>query len=135
MKPHTTRHQNPRHRFATTCIFEYSQLVQRTYYPQHTTTMPTADELAAAQAAFEEKATASGSTAPREPVVLDVRASKLGRTHGKAWKGEKASTRRTMMHTGLKSSYEKRREKNKEREAIKAVEKEMKEETEAERER
>lgn len=97
--------------------------------------MPIASELAAAKEAYTAQADASGSTAPREPVVLDVRASKLGRTHGKAWKGEKEATRRTMMSTGLKSAYEKRREKNKEKEAVKAVEREMKEETEAERER
>lgn len=97
--------------------------------------MPIVSELAAAEATYTQQENAEGSTAAREPVTLDVRASKLGRTHGKAWKGEKTSTRRTMMHSGLKSSYEKRREKSKEKDAIKAVEREMKEETEAERER
>lgn len=69
------------------------------------------------------------------PRVLEVRSSKLGRSHGKAWKGEKESTRRTIMAPGLRSKFDKRMEIDKARKAIKAVEVEMKDEAKEERER
>jgi hypothetical protein len=77
----------------------------------------------------------TSSTQPAAPKVLEVRGSKLGRSHGKAWKGEKESTRRTIMAPGLRSSFAKRLEQDKARAAVKALEREMKEEAKEERER
>ncbi|CAK9781511.1 hypothetical protein CC85DRAFT_269531 [Cutaneotrichosporon oleaginosum] len=77
----------------------------------------------------------TSSTQPTAPKVLEVRPSKLGRSHGKAWKGEKESTRRTIMAPGLKSPFAKRLEQDKARQAVKAVEKEMKDEAKEEHER
>lgn len=77
----------------------------------------------------------TSSAQPTETRVLEVRPSKLGRTHGKAWKGEKESTRRTLMAPGLRSKFDKRRELDQQRAAVKAVEREMKEEAKEERER
>lgn len=77
----------------------------------------------------------TSSTQTASAKVLEVRPSKLGRSHGKAWKGDKESTRRTIMAAGLRSPFAKRLEQDKARSAVKAVEKEMKEEAEEERER
>lgn len=77
----------------------------------------------------------TSSTQPAAGKVLEVRGSKLGRSHGKAWKGEKESTRRTIMAPGLRSTFAKRLELDQARKAVKAVEKEMKEEAKDERER
>lgn len=71
--------------------------------------------------------TPASSTDPRAPVVLEVRASKQGRTHGKAWKGDKTATRRAYMSNELKTPFEKRMEQAKARKAMIAVEKDMKE--------
>jgi len=79
--------------------------------------------------------TGSADAGPSDGLVLEVRASKLGRTHGKAWKGEKAATRRSTMPKSLKSKFEERMEKEKARKAVLAVEKDMKEESKAEKER
>ncbi|TXT16035.1 hypothetical protein VHUM_00538 [Vanrija humicola] len=78
--------------------------------------------------------TASTSTAT-EPLVLEVRASKNGRTHGKAWKSDKTATRRSYISNELKTPFEKRMEREKERQAMKAVEREMKEEEQAAKDR
>lgn len=68
-------------------------------------------------------------------VVLEVRGSKLGRTHGKAWKSEKSATRRSQAPPSLKTPFEKRMERETAKKAIKAVETDMKEEAQAARER
>ncbi|BEI85253.1 hypothetical protein CcaverHIS002_0506540 [Cutaneotrichosporon cavernicola] len=77
--------------------------------------------------------TESTQAAPAK--VLEVRGSKLGRSHGKAWKGEKESTRRTLMAPGLRSTFSKRIEQDMAKKAVKAVEKEMKDEAQEEHDR
>lgn len=67
--------------------------------------------------------------------MLEVRSSKLGRSHGKAWKGEKESTKRTLMAPGLRSKFDKRMELDKAKKAVKMVERDMKDEAKDERER
>lgn len=61
--------------------------------------------------------------------------TKGGRTAGKAHKSEKTALRRSYISPALKTPFEKRMERQKEKDAVKAVEKEMKDEQEAERER
>jgi hypothetical protein len=77
----------------------------------------------------------SADAGPSDSLVLEVRGSKLGRTHGKAWKGEKSATRRSTMPASLRSSFEERMEKDKARKAMKAVEQEMKDDIKSEKER
>lgn len=79
--------------------------------------------------------TGSADAGPSDGLVLEVRTSKLGRTHGKAWKGEKSATRRTTMAASLKTPFELRMEKEKARKAILAVERDMKDEEKEEKER
>ncbi|WOO76877.1 rRNA-processing protein CGR1 [Vanrija pseudolonga] len=79
--------------------------------------------------------TPESSTTPRPLVVLEVRASKNGRTHGKAWKSEKTATRRNYISSELKTPFEKRMEREKEKQAMKAVERKMKEEEQAAKDR
>ncbi|GMK55741.1 hypothetical protein CspeluHIS016_0207970 [Cutaneotrichosporon spelunceum] len=81
------------------------------------------------------ESTRTESTQDAAPRVLEVRASKLGRSHGKAWKAEKTATRRTIMAPGLRSSFAKRIEQDRARKAVLAVEKEMKDEAKEEHER
>lgn len=76
---------------------------------------------------MEAQSAPSSSTDPREPVVLELRASKQGRLHGKAWKSDKVATRRSYISSELKTPFEKRMEKSKAHKALLAVEQEMKE--------
>lgn len=79
--------------------------------------------------------TGSADAGPSDGLVFELRVSKLGRTHGKAWKNEKGATRRSTMPKSLKSSFEERMEKDKARKALLAVEQDMKDEAQAEKER
>jgi hypothetical protein len=70
---------------------------------------------------------------PSHPIPLA--APKLGRTPGKAHKTAKTATRRSHISDALKTPFAKRKEAETKREAMKAVEREMKEEEVAEKER
>ncbi|WVR08229.1 rRNA-processing protein CGR1 [Kwoniella sp. DSM 27419] len=76
--------------------------------------------------------TPSSSTTP---VVVSVAASKNGRTAGKAHKSEKTAKNRSYISESLKTPFEKRREKDRQVEAMKTMEKELKDDKEAERQR
>lgn len=78
-------------------------------------------------------ASSSAMTIDPESIVVSVAATKNGRTPGKAHKGDKTATRRSQIPSGLKSTFEKRRELDAKREATKQTEREMKAEAEAER--
>ncbi|WRT69499.1 uncharacterized protein IL334_006485 [Kwoniella shivajii] len=75
---------------------------------------------------------ASSSTAP---VLVSVAASRNGRTPGKAHKGEKTALKRSYISNAVKTPYEKRREKDRQQESMKAVEKELKDDKQAEKDR
>jgi hypothetical protein len=77
----------------------------------------------------------SSTTAALNPPTISLAASKNGRVSGKAWKETKVATRRSYLSPSLKTPFEVRREADKKREAVKLLEKEMKEEKEAEAER
>lgn len=70
--------------------------------------------------------TAASSSA--SPVMLELAASKNGRTPGKAHKAPKAATRRSHLSPALKTAFEKRKEQEKRKEAVKAVEQGMRDE-------
>ena len=76
---------------------------------------------------------AAGSSST--PLVVSVAPSKNGRTPGKAHKSQKDAKARSYMSPSVKTPYEKRREADLKKAAIKGVEKDMKEEEEAARER
>lgn len=76
-----------------------------------------------------EQPIASSSTAP----PLEVAASKNGRTIGKAHKSGKAPVRRSYISDAIKTPFAQRMEEEKKRQAVRALEKEMKEEKEAEK--
>lgn len=61
--------------------------------------------------------------------------SNLGRSVGKAHKSTKTALRRSYISPSLKTPFEKRKEKEKAQEAVKAVEQEMKEDDQAEKDR
>ena len=73
---------------------------------------------------------ASTSTAP-----VQMAASKAGRSAGKAHKSAKTPVKRTYISAAIKTPFEKRREADKRKEAIKGVEKDFKEELQAEKDR
>jgi hypothetical protein len=77
--------------------------------------------------------TGSADAGPSDSLVLEVRTSKLGRSHGKAWKSDKGATRRTTMPASLKTPFEKRMERATARKAVLAVEQDMKDEEKAEK--
>lgn len=62
-----------------------------------------------------------------------IAASNGGRSVGKAHKSAKSALKRSYISPSVKTPFEKRKEKEKVQEAVKAVEQEMKEDTEAER--
>jgi rRNA-processing protein CGR1 len=62
-----------------------------------------------------------------------IAASNGGRSVGKAHKSAKSALKRSYISPSLKTPFEKRKEKEKAQEAVKAVEQEMKEDGEAER--
>ncbi|KAL7424880.1 hypothetical protein Q5752_000566 [Cryptotrichosporon argae] len=81
-------------------------------------------------------AVASTSAQPQDAgPTVDVRLSKGGRLTGKAWKGDKTAARRTFIAPALKTPFKKRMDKEQARKAVLAVEREMKDEKEAEAER
>ena len=62
--------------------------------------------------------------------------SKLGRTSGKSWKPMKeTAVRRSYLSPAIKTPFEKRKERERAKEAVKAVEREMKDDKAAEDER
>lgn len=69
------------------------------------------------------------------PLVLSVAPSKKGRSPGKAHKSQKEAKARSYMSASIKTPYEKRREADLKKASIKGIEKDMKEEEEAARER
>lgn len=62
-----------------------------------------------------------------------IAASNGGRSVGKAHKSAKSALKRSYISPAVKTPFEKRKEKEKAQEAVKAVEKEMKDDTEAEK--
>jgi hypothetical protein len=62
-----------------------------------------------------------------------IAASNGGRSVGKAHKSAKSALKRSYISPSLKTPFEKRKEKEKAQEAVKAVEQEMKDDTEAEK--
>ncbi|ORX37924.1 hypothetical protein BD324DRAFT_623845 [Kockovaella imperatae] len=74
------------------------------------------------------------SAGPSAP-VRSLAASKNGRTAGKAHKESKSAARRSYLSRASKQGFEHRKELESKRQAMKGVEKEMKEEKEAEQER
>jgi rRNA-processing protein CGR1 len=62
-----------------------------------------------------------------------IAASNGGRSVGKAHKSAKSALKRSYISPSVKTPFEKRKEKEKVQEAVKAVEQEMKEGTEAEK--
>ncbi|OCF37114.1 rRNA-processing protein CGR1 [Kwoniella heveanensis CBS 569] len=84
----------------------------------------------------EPIASSSTSTSPASaPVTVGLAASKNGRTPGKAHKSEKTAVKRSYISNSIKTPFEKRREKDRQTEATKALEKEMKDDKEEERQR
>jgi rRNA-processing protein CGR1 len=79
-----------------------------------------------------EQPVASTSSAP---LLLPLAPSKNGRTPGKAHKSAKVALRRSYISPSVKTPFEKRREADKQREAVKGLEQEMKDETQAEKDR
>lgn len=74
----------------------------------------------------------TSSTAPAAPAVLELRASKNGRV-AKAWKPSKARTSSMNTSKSLRTPFEKRMEREKARQAVKAVEQDMHDEEQAEK--
>jgi rRNA-processing protein CGR1 len=72
---------------------------------------------------------ASSST----PVTLSLAPSKNGRTPGKAHKSPKTALRRSYISPSVKTPFEKRMEAEKQKQATIGLEKEMKEEKQAEK--
>ena len=77
-----------------------------------------------------EQPIASSSSVP-----IPMAASKAGRSAGKAHKSAKAPVRRSYISPAIKTPFEKRREADTRKEATKSVEKDMKEELQAEKDR
>ena len=77
----------------------------------------------------------SSTTSSASLLIVDVAASRKGRTPGKGHKSIKSAVRRSHLSPAIKSPFEKRKELEKRREAVRGVEKEMKEEKAAELER
>ncbi|WWC73501.1 uncharacterized protein I206_107472 [Kwoniella pini CBS 10737] len=73
-------------------------------------------------------AEASSSTSA---VIVSVAASRNGRTPGKAHKGEKTAVKRSYISNSVKTPFEKRREQDKAKAAMKAVEQELKDDKQA----
>jgi rRNA-processing protein CGR1 len=65
------------------------------------------------------------------PAPRPIAASNGGRSIGKAHKSPKEALKRSYISPSLKTPFEKRKEKEKAQEAVKAVEQEMKEDEEA----
>jgi rRNA-processing protein CGR1 len=65
------------------------------------------------------------------PSPRPIAASNGGRSIGKAHKSPKEALKRSYISPSLKTPFEKRKEKEKAQEAVKAVEQEMKEDEEA----
>ncbi|KAI0080264.1 hypothetical protein K474DRAFT_1657972 [Panus rudis PR-1116 ss-1] len=82
----------------------------------------------------QEQPVASTSTSPEptsEPVI-SLAPSAAGRVSGKPWKVPKSATVRSHLPEGVKTKWEERMEKTKKEKAMKALQKELKEEKEAE---
>lgn len=77
----------------------------------------------------------ASSSTPRPVVAVPLASSKLGRTSGKAHKGGKTALRRSTLSNAVKTPFEKRKEQEAARKAVKDQETEMKAEKEAELER
>nr|XP_018260458.1 rRNA-processing protein CGR1 [Kwoniella dejecticola CBS 10117]OBR82616.1 rRNA-processing protein CGR1 [Kwoniella dejecticola CBS 10117] len=77
-------------------------------------------------------AEASSSTSP---VTVSVAASRNGRTPGKAHKSEKTAVKRSYISNSVKTPFEKRREQDKAKAAMKAVEQELKDDKQADHDR
>ncbi|KDQ07695.1 hypothetical protein BOTBODRAFT_38594 [Botryobasidium botryosum FD-172 SS1] len=70
------------------------------------------------------------------PTPVDLRATSAGRTSGKNWKLQKSATKRSHLPEGVRTkSWEERMAKTTREAAIKKLEKEMKEEKQAEADR
>lgn len=82
----------------------------------------------------QPEASSSTLVAP-SPVVVSMGPSKNGRSIGKAHKSDKAAVRRSYISPAIKTPFAKRMEEQKKRDAMRATEREMKDEKEAEAER
>ena len=77
----------------------------------------------------------STTTDPSSLPIVDVAASRKGRTPGKGHKSIKSAVRRSHLSSAIKSPFDKRKEIEKRREAVRGVERDMKQEKAAEAER
>ena len=82
-----------------------------------------------------EQAIASSSNDASSLPLVEVATSKHGRIPGKAHKANKSAVRRSYISPAIKSPFDKRKELEKKRQAVKDVERDMKEEAKAEAER
>jgi rRNA-processing protein CGR1 len=73
----------------------------------------------------------SAEVVTKNPAPRPIAASNGGRSIGKAHKSPKEALKRSYISPSLKTPFEKRKEKEKAQEAVKAVEQEMKEDEEA----
>lgn len=78
----------------------------------------------------ESSATVQTTSEPKP-----IAPSNLGRSVGKAHKSTKTALRRSYISPSIKTPFEKRKEKEKARDAVKAVEQEMREDEQAEKDR
>jgi rRNA-processing protein CGR1 len=84
---------------------------------------------------MDSTTTAPAAESSSTPRILSVAPSNKGRTPGKAHKSQKTAKARSYISPAIKTPYEKRREADLKKAAVKGVEKDMKEEEEATRER
>ena len=78
---------------------------------------------------------ASTSASSSTPATVPLAPSKQGRAPGKAHKSAKQAKARSYISASIKTPFEKRKELEKQRDATKGVERDMKDEAAAERER
>ena len=69
------------------------------------------------------------------PALVPMAASKLGRSPGKAHKSQKVAKVRSYISPAIKTPFEKRKEAEKKKQAVKDAEREMKEEVEEDKTR
>ncbi|WVF68624.1 hypothetical protein IAT40_003394 [Kwoniella sp. CBS 6097] len=86
-------------------------------------------------ASSSSSTSSSAATPAPAPVTVSLAASKNGRTAGKAHKSDKTAVKRSYISNSIKTPFEKRREKDRQTDATKALEKEMKDDKEEERQR
>lgn len=91
--------------------------------------------MSVAQPIASTSAIGSSTTPDPNAPTTTIARSKNGRSTGKALKSAKAPLRRSYISPAVKTPFEKRKEEDKKKQAIKDVEKEMKQELADEKER